>query len=62
MITTRRTSLTLDFSTYKDIEAVRGIVQRSLGTRLSNARVICAAVKQYRARLEAAEGKKSRGN
>lgn len=62
MITTRRTSLTLDFSTYKDIEAVRGIVQRSLGTRLSNARIICAAVKQYRARLEAAEGQKTDGS
>ncbi len=51
MINTRRTSLSLSLETYDHIAEVQDRIASTLNTRLSMARVICAAVRQYRDRI-----------
>ena len=62
MITTRRTTMTLDHSTYKDIDIIREAVDKTLGTRLSMARVVCMSVRQFRQKVERAATKDAKGN
>ena len=56
MLKTRRTSLTLDLTTLDQIAEVQTQFREATGARLSMARIVCAAVQQYRDRIVKATG------
>ncbi len=48
---TRRCSFTLDHVTFDQISEVQAQMREHMGVRLSMARIVCAAVEQYRDRI-----------